>query len=143
MFQKLKIVLAGFLALATLLAPLAVTTSAAAADCTTGNSVNIQGCEKTGACLSTSQASCQAAADPNGSINRILATVINIFSLVVGIIAVIMIIIGGIRFVLSGGDSGATATARNTILYAIIGLVVVALAQVIVHFVLNRVTGSS
>jgi hypothetical protein len=76
--------------------------------------------------------------DAEEGINSIITTVINIFSIVVGLIAVIMIIIGGIRFVMSGGDSAATTSARNTILYAIVGLVVVALAQIIVRFVLQK-----
>ena len=59
--------------------------------------------------------------------------------LVVGVIAVIMIIIGGLRYITSGGDSNNTKGAKDTILYAIIGLVVVAMAQVIVKFVLNKV----
>lgn len=79
---------------------------------------------------------------PNQRINEIITTIINIFSLVVGVVAVIMIIIGGFRYITSGGDSGNVSAAKNTILYAIIGLVVVALAQFIVRFVLARVTGS-
>ena len=78
--------------------------------------------------------------NPSGSpsVDSIVATVVNILSIVVGIIAVIMIIIGGIRFVLSGGDSNATTSARNTVLYALVGLVVAALAQVLARFVLNK-----
>lgn len=113
-----------------------------AADCT-GADPNIQGCLSTGACLSADQAQCAAASDPNGSVDRILTTVINIFSLVVGVVSVIMIIIGGLKYITSGGDSGNVSGAKNTILYAIIGLVIVALAQVIVHFVLTRVSGTS
>jgi hypothetical protein len=67
--------------------------------------------------------------------------IINILTIIVGIIAVIMIIVNGIRFITSGGDSNAVNSARNGILYAIIGLVVVALAQVIVRFVINRASG--
>lgn len=73
-------------------------------------------------------------------VNNILTTVINIFSLVVGVVAVIMIIIGGLKYITSGGDSGNITGAKNTILYAIIGLVVVALAQVVVKFVLAKTT---
>jgi hypothetical protein len=51
-----------------------------------------------------------------------------------------MIIIGGFQYITSSGDSGKVGTAKNTILYAIIGLVIVALAQFIVRFVLSRVT---
>lgn len=64
---------------------------------------------------------------------------INLVSIIVGIIAVIMIIIGGIRFVVSNGDSAKISTARNTIVYALVGLVLVAFAQIIVKFVLNKV----
>jgi cytochrome bd-type quinol oxidase subunit 2 len=78
--------------------------------------------------------------DPEGQVNDIITTVINIFSLVVGVVSVIMIIIGGLKYITSGGDSGNVSGAKNTILYAIVGLVVVALAQVIVRFVLTRVT---
>lgn len=74
------------------------------------------------------------------TVDNIVATVINIFSFIVGVIAVIMIIIGGIKYVTSGGDSNNISSAKTTIIYAIIGLVVVALAQVIVRFVLGKVT---
>lgn len=76
---------------------------------------------------------------PQQRINDIVTVVVNIFSLVVGIVAVIMIIIGGFRYITSGGDSGKVNSAKDTILYAIIGLVVVALAQFLVRFVLARV----
>ena len=82
--------------------------------------------------------------DPQGNadqkINNLLEDIINIFSLIVGVVAVIMVIIGGLQYITSGGDSGKITTAKNTILYAVIGLVVVALAQFIVRFVLARVT---
>ena len=53
-----------------------------------------------------------------------------------------MIIIGGLRYITSGGDSGNVTGAKNTILYAVVGLIVVALAQVIVRFVVNRATST-
>lgn len=73
-------------------------------------------------------------------INDILHSVINIFSLVVGVVSVIMIIFGGLKYITSGGDSGNVGNAKNTILYAIVGIVIVALAQFIVRFVLTKVT---
>lgn len=73
------------------------------------------------------------------SINKLIDTIINVLSLLVGIVAVIMIIIGGFQYITSGGDSGKITTAKHTILYAVIGLVVVAFAQTIVKFVLARV----
>lgn len=78
--------------------------------------------------------------DPQGQVNNIITTVINIFSLVVGVVSVIMIIVGGLKYITSGGEAGNVSGAKNTILYAIIGLVVVALAQVVVRFVLTKVT---
>jgi cytochrome bd-type quinol oxidase subunit 2 len=75
-------------------------------------------------------------------IQNIIETIINIFSVLVGIVSVIMIIYGGFRYVTSGGDTGNVTSAKNTIIYAVIGLVVVALAQFIVQFVLDKVTSS-
>ncbi len=137
--KKLSVIIAS-LAFAVL--PLAMPAMAHAQDCS-GGEANIQGCLKTGACLDTDAANCAASSDPNGSVNNIITTVINIFSLVVGVVSVIMIIVGGLRYITSGGDSGNVSGAKNTILYAIVGLVIVALAQVIVHFVLSRVTATS
>jgi len=74
------------------------------------------------------------------SLEQTIKNVIKILSFVIGATAVIMVIIGGFRYVISSGDSGATKSAKDTILFALIGLVVVALAQVIVRFVLGRVT---
>jgi heme/copper-type cytochrome/quinol oxidase subunit 2 len=70
--------------------------------------------------------------------NRLVATIVNLLTVVVGIVAVIMIIYAGFRYVTSGGKDDSVKGAKNTILYAIIGLVVVAFAQVIVHFVINK-----
>ena len=81
-------------------------------------------------------------ADPGEGVTKLIKLIINIFSLIVGVVAVIMIIIGGLKYITSGGDSGNITGAKNTILYAVIGLVIVALAQFIVRFVLTRV-GSS
>jgi hypothetical protein len=67
--------------------------------------------------------------------------IINILSVLVGAVAVIMIIFGGFRYVTSAGNDSNVSAAKNTILYAIVGLIIVALAQVVVHFVLNNLTG--
>ncbi len=70
--------------------------------------------------------------------NGLIKNIINIFSLVVGVVAVLMIIVGGFRYITSGGNDGNVGNAKNTILYAVIGLVIVALAQIIVRFVLAK-----
>lgn len=68
----------------------------------------------------------------------LIKLIINIISVVVGVVAVIMIVFGGLKYITSGGESSNVSSAKNTILYAIIGLVVVALAQFIVRFVLDK-----
>lgn len=61
---------------------------------------------------------------------------------IVGIIAVIMLIIGGIKYVISGGDAKKVTDAKNTILYAIIGLVIAFFAYAIVNFVISALPSS-
>ena len=64
--------------------------------------------------------------------------VTNTILYIVGIIAVIMLIRGGIKYVISGGDSKKVTDAKNTILYAIIGLIISILAFAIVNFVIQE-----
>jgi hypothetical protein len=77
------------------------------------------------------------------SVSSLIRTVINILSIIVGVVAVIMIIIGGFRYITSGGKQESVTGAKNTILYAVIGLVIVALAQIIVRFVLTKTTSAA
>ena len=60
----------------------------------------------------------------------------------VGIISVIMLIYGGLRYVISGGDSKKVTDAKNTIMYAIIGLIIAILSYAIVNFVINSIGGT-
>lgn len=73
----------------------------------------------------------------NGVFSRITNTIL----LIVGLISVIMLVYGGLRYILSGGDSKKVTDAKNTVLYAIIGLIISLLAFAIVNFVLNSVIG--
>lgn len=130
--KRIKYLLSSLLLGAVLLAPAGAMAATA----------NIENSLCSGANLTTDERNC--ADDTAGqTINDIIATVINIFSFVVGVIAVIMIIIGGIKYITSGGDSNNISSAKTTIIYAIIGLVVVALAQIIVRFVLTRVNSAT
>lgn len=72
----------------------------------------------------------------------IFTTIVNILLFIIGAISVIMLIIGGIRYTVSGGDAAAVTGAKNTILYAIIGLVVAFLAFAVVNWVLGSLTNS-
>lgn len=86
-----------------------------------------------------SNSSCTSQPSEGVSLNKVIKSIVNILSLFIGIASVIMIMIGGFNFVTSGGDSSKVTTAKNTIIYAIVGLVIVALAQFIVQFVLRHV----
>ncbi len=97
----------------------------------------------------STQTACNAISNNKGctstgpNITSIVKVIVNILSVVVGIAAVIMIIIGGLKYVTSNGDSNAISSAKNTIIYAIVGLVIVAMSQFIVQFVLNKSLGAS
>ncbi len=73
----------------------------------------------------------------------VFKTITNTILYIVGIIAVVMLIIGGIKYVISGGDSKKVTDAKNTVLYAIIGLVIAFLAFAIVNFVISALPSSS
>lgn len=97
-------------------------------------------CPDTGKPLETGA----ACAQPDGVANELLgqdsvfSTVTNILLFLIGAIAVIMLIIGGIRYVVSGGDQAQVTSAKNTILYAIVGIVVAFLAYAAVRFVTEQ-----
>ncbi len=96
---------------------------------------------KCGSAINLEAANCTAEVDKaGGSVQNLIARIINTLSVIVGAICVIMIIIGGFRYVTSAGESNSVSGAKNTILYAIVGLIIVAFAQIIVQFVLQRTT---
>lgn len=71
----------------------------------------------------------------------IFRTITNVLLYVLGAVSVIMIIIGGLRYVVSGGNSANVTAAKNTILYAIVGIIVALLSYAIINFVLGSFTG--
>lgn len=72
--------------------------------------------------------------------NSLIKKIVDFFSLIVGAVSIIMIIYGGFKYITSAGNDSNVGSAKNTILYALIGLIIVALAQVIVRFVLSKAT---
>lgn len=74
----------------------------------------------------------------DGSLDGIFETITNVLLFLVGAVSVIMLIIGGFKYVVSGGDSSKTESAKNTILYAIVGIVVAVLAYAAVDFVIEQ-----
>jgi hypothetical protein len=90
--------------------------------------------------LDVNDTNCTGGSDAVSTINDLIRKVINLLSVIVGVVAVIMIMVGGFRYITSGGSDTGVTSAKNTILYAIIGLIIVALAQLLVRFVLRQVT---
>jgi len=72
----------------------------------------------------------------NGSI---INNVINVMLFLVGILCVIFIIYGGIRYTISRGEAKDVEGAKNTIMYAIIGLVIAIIAYALVNFVFTSI----
>lgn len=102
-------------------------------DVSCGASGQLVGCTQTNAPDSTA----------DQKVNDLIKNAIRIFQIVVGLISVFMVIMGGLKYITSGGDSGKVGEAKNAILYAVIGLVIVGVAEVIVRFALNRSFGNS
>ena len=73
----------------------------------------------------------------NWTIESVISLALNVLTVIVGGLAVAFIVVGGIKYVTSGGDEKKVASAKNTLLYAIIGLVVAIVARVIIGLVLE------
>jgi hypothetical protein len=116
------------------------TVPALAQDPVISESPDIQGGLCAGANLDINDPNCDSQNDAVQNLNNLIRRIINLLSIVVGFVAVIMIIIGGLRYITSGGSDTGVTSAKNTILYAIIGLIIVALAQLLVRFVLRQLT---
>lgn len=76
--------------------------------------------------------------DDNSGIQSIFQNVLSVVFGALGVICILIITIAGLQYVLSGGDPQKTAKAKNTILYAVIGLVVAISAFTIVNFVFKK-----
>ncbi len=74
------------------------------------------------------------------SVGSLIATIVRLLAWVAGILGVVMMIIGSMRYITSGGDSNKVSNAKNTIMYALIGLAIAALSFVLVRFVLGSVS---
>ncbi|MBQ8996570.1 hypothetical protein IJ095_00875 [Candidatus Saccharibacteria bacterium] len=86
----------------------------------------------------------QGGADSTGgngtgqSLDDYVKTIINTILYIVGILAVVMVIFGGVQYTTSAGDQAKVTKAKNTILYGLIGLIVAVLAYAIVQFVIDK-----
>jgi hypothetical protein len=78
-------------------------------------------------------------ADTGETVGPLVNNIVNILLYILGAIAVIMIVIGGVMYTTSGGDAGSVKKAKDTILYAVIGLVVAIFAYAIINFVVRAI----
>lgn len=90
------------------------------------------------ACSGNTTAVCKATGPNGDKAPSMIKTVINTLLYVLGIISVVMIVIGGIRYTTSNGDPSGLKTARDTIIYSVVGLVVAMLSYSIVNFVVGQ-----
>lgn len=132
MFKSIKKLITIFALSAALVAPLAVAGTSSA-------QIDISGklCGGVSVSAPSGSGNCATAANES-SVTNAVTKVVNYLSWFVGIVSVIMIVVGGFKYITSGGASDKVTGAKNTIIYAIIGLVIVALAQFIVRFVVAR-----
>ena len=86
----------------------------------------------------SADAVCTEAAKGTDGAPVLIQQLITTLLYIIGVIAVIVIIVGGIKYVTSDGDSSKVSSAKNTILYAVIGLVIAMLAFAIVNFVVAQ-----
>lgn len=95
-----------------------------------GGADSAKGTDQT-SCLFPGQAGCSSGDTP------IFQTITNVLLFIIGAVSVIMLIIGGIRYTISQGDQSQVTSAKNTILYSIIGLIVAIIAYALVNFVVT------
>ncbi len=136
MIKKIKNIAIGLMLSGAFLVPVTVPVMVSAQE----DNTQIQGplCQGTEFEFNTEAGACATATGQGAKLTAIIKTIINIVSVIVGVVAVIMIVVGGLKYITSGGESSNVSSAKNTIIYAIIGLVIVALAQFIVRFVLDK-----
>lgn len=133
----MKKFLAGFLIVASFLLPVAVVTEqnvAAGVDAFEVCKIQTATGEKPTVCK-------DVAAQNQAGTNPVIGTlkiVLNVLSFVAGVAAVILLIVNGLRLVLSNGDTNGVKNARSGVIYVLIGLLVVVIAQSIVIFVLDK-----
>lgn len=98
-------------------------------DCSEGNNANSAVC-------SSKSGNGQ---NPISGNQGVLLRITDFVAYIAGIAAVIMVVVGGIRFITADGDSGNVKSARNTVLYAMVGIIVIVSAKALINFVILRI----
>ncbi len=94
-----------------------------------------QGTGASAACTNPSRGGASPFTGPNGTLTKVT----KLISYIAGITSVIIIVVAGLMYVLSGGDPSKVSNAKNAVIYALVGLVIVIVAQALIIFVLNRI----
>ncbi len=74
-----------------------------------------------------------------GTLIQAITNIVNALLTLAAVIAAIFVIIGGVRYITAQGDEDAVAAAKNTVIYAVIGIVVIALSAVVVNFIIAAI----
>ncbi|MGD0284578.1 MAG: hypothetical protein ABSB12_03225 [Candidatus Saccharimonadales bacterium] len=123
--------------LTALLAPILLKTQTSyAVDINNGNGNTTSICDGV-----TNSAYCSDTGNPTNRIygkNGVIVVASYIISIIAGVAAVIMIVIGGVRFMVSGGDPSSVASARSSIIFAVVGLIVIVASEALFLFVINK-----
>lgn len=131
--NKIKVLALAFVATITI--GIATTSYASAAEETPAPATGA--CASAGDCIGRGVTSAGGTGS-QADVGTIIKTIVNVLLFVLGAVSVVMIIIGGMKYTLSQGDSSSLTSAKNTILYSVIGLVVAIFAYGIVNFVLTQ-----
>jgi hypothetical protein len=94
-------------------------------------------CADAASCVTSGVDNAGGTTATKASAGDIIKTIVNALLFIIGAVSVVMIVIGGLKYVLSNGESASVTSAKNTIFYAVIGLAVAALAYAIVNWVLT------
>lgn len=95
------------------------------------------GVDCTGSDASTSAVCTTKPKDISGS-NGILVTVANFVALIAGIAAVIILLIASIKYITAGGDAKEIESAKNTIIYALVGILIILSAKILITYVVGK-----
>lgn len=90
------------------------------------------------ACTNIENVVCEASGEGGDKVDTIVTRITNLLMWALGIVSVIMLVIGGFKFTTSGGSPEQVKSAKNTIMYAIIGIVVAIVAWAVVDFVVKQ-----
>ena len=91
-----------------------------------------------GSNLSITPETCAPASSTDNTLTNTIKLIVNLLTLFVGFLSVVFLIFGAFKYISSGGDSGKVTSAKSTILYALIGLAIAVVAQVIVQLVIGK-----